>query len=510
MRLRTTVATVTALGAAALAPLALAVPAQADQASARASFRQIALDALAGMESRDAGPTRTYEAWLSSFQASLTAYRDGWHDPKVAALLERVYDQKIGTDGYGINYSWDAFGNGRDEPGDSKNAPDTVYTVTVTDHVGEPLLEGYRAGVVPRVELQYLADALWRVPSYRTGGQNPDVPGKCMAYSNSVFDQPANLDVEGRYWCVINVSAGAAAFLHELLDEGIVPEGATAGEVQALIEDLGAFVEYAHGKGGAGTGYWAYSYRSADDRYQPGNSKSPQDLNHNAYTGESAYDLGLSSGTVALDRLNDSTDYIVADDNGTRDNAADIDTYGREVKGRMRALGAKPSAVQRNMLAEAQWWARQTTRDSIMSLAQEGRWAARLAQVATARSGRAREVGFMAVPRIFPASWRGRGNEAPVTTVRRGVRYIVYTDARFYDAGNRLQFITNVRVRLLSGRNGAAPRLLAAKPTGFDWYGARFAWTPRVAIGTRVKFCARVTAGQDSTFNSACRTVRVQ
>lgn len=486
-----------------LTPFMVSNPAGASEATARASFQSIYLSSLQQMESGDTGSSRNYEAWISAYQAALTAGRDGWTDPKVTALLNRVYNNRTntGTVGYGTNFSWDAFQDG------TPNDPSVTLTVTTADHVGEPLLEGYKAGAVPQSKLQEIADALWSIPVYKTGSYNTSVPGRCMAYSDSSNDQPAALNANNKYWCVINVSAGAAAMLQKLLDVGVVPTGATTADVQTLISDLGAFADYAYTKGGAGAGYWPYAYRSVDDTYQPGNN--PQDLNHNAYTAESMKYLGYSSGTTALNRMNDSTDYTPTDVAGN-DLATLLDGRSFNIVGRMRAAGALPSATQKNLLAEAQYHQGLTVNDDKMySLGQEARWAQRLAQVATADSEVEREVDFMTTPRLYPSSWSGRGSETPTTTIKKDSTYIIYTDARFYDVPGNLQFITALPVKLTRQVNGGSIVNMGVKNSGFDWWGTRWSWVAGAAVGSTVKFCAEASTGQATPFYSNCKTITI-
>lgn len=564
MRFRKSVATVTALATAAIAASTVTAPAQADQSTARASFRQIALDALANMERQDtsmiiadcADPLPSDhttvtecnytgdEAWVRAFQASLTAFRDGWHATSTQALLQRVYDARKGDssdgwqpgEGYGKSRAWDAFGDGRDLDASgsieadekSTNPASTVYTVTLTDHVGEPLLEGYRAGAVPRRELQFIADAVWNQPVYHAGA----VGGKCMAYSNSSFDQPLNLNnrseygddgnsdteygpdtndagtgVQDYYWCVTNVSVGAAAFLQKLLDEGIVPTGADPVEVENLISALGTQAANTYQQGGAKPGFWTYAFRSLDQTYSDGS----QDLNHNAYTAESAKVLGLSVGTSAVHRMQDSTDYSIRDKE-LSPSIEQAKKYGREVEGRMRAAGMDPTHAPHNLLAETQWYQGTSWWKLNTDHAQMGMWAKRLAGNASADSEKARQVEFMSTPKILVNNgYDGPASGATVaSTIKQGTTYLVYTDARFYDAQNSLQFITNVDVRLLRGNNGNTPALQEVKKTGFDYRGAWFVWTPTAAVGTTVKFCAEVTQQQDVPFTSNCKTVTIQ
>jgi hypothetical protein len=100
----------------------------------------------------------------------------------------------------------------------------------------------------------------------------------------------------------------------------------------------------------------------------------------------------------------------------------------------MRAASVPGKAVrERNLLAEARWWKDTTHDDRPTSLAQEGRWAARLAGVATGKAEREREIDFMSNIRIYPATWTGRGSDAPRTSFTAETKYLLYTDARFYD-----------------------------------------------------------------------------
>ena len=142
--------------------------------------------------------------------------------------------------GYGLDKGWDAFGDG------TTNPADTSYLVTVTDHVGLVLLDGYQAGAVPAQEVAELVEMVRNWPT--VDGQ----PG-CLAYSNSQYDRTS---------CVHNVNSSAIWFIDAAERFGAWT-GAPA-DLSALLEhELSAY---------RGDGWWPYR----DDQEQR------QDVNHNA------------------------------------------------------------------------------------------------------------------------------------------------------------------------------------------------------------------------------------
>lgn len=170
-------------------------------------------DAIARFRARDDGRQGVFAyAWM----AGAVAARRGWHDPAVATYLDQVYAQQNPDGGYGLGYAWDAFGDG------SVNPADTTYAITLSDHVGPILLDGWRAGVVPAERVQQIVDLLGSFPLV-------DGDGTCIAYSSSPADVAAP--------CVPNINASAAAFLVRAADAGF---DADLSRVPAIVDhDLG-------------------------------------------------------------------------------------------------------------------------------------------------------------------------------------------------------------------------------------------------------------------------------
>lgn len=518
-----------AVAIAVVAPVAMAGPVQADAASAQSTYRNIALGALSDLLNGTYGSTatsRAYEPWLSAYTADLVAFRDGsWQSADATAWLVRTVESK-NSNGYGMNQDYDAFGDG------TTNGPGVAYTVTMADHVGETLIEAYDAGVRSlgssgynlTTELQFLADKLWAVPTYRTDSSNANAVGKCASYSTSSNDQPAALN-DNRLWCTINVSAGAASTLDKLADRGFIPAGETESVVRDKIADLGAFVNWAQGEGtpsngGQGATKWPYGFRSVDSTWTDTDKNNPQDANHAAYTAESMRDLGYAGGTNALVQQVSEADHDQNNNADQHDYTTLLSQRSFDIIGRQRAASAVGTGDQRGLLTELQWWLNAGTSvegKNNHGIAQAGRWAARMAEgLANADSEKHHVVEFMSTPRVHAGNYKGNGTGNPdgtskpsLTEVKQGSTYTIWTDARLRDGFSNLHFITGVPINLKRGVGSNAPTLLETKTTGFDWYGARFLWTVTQAVGKTVTFCAEVSADQPAPYASNCRTVTV-
>ena len=471
--------------------------------AARSLWRTYALDSLAHMEYQETLAVCTakrttncdstnHQAWLFASQASLTAFKyesqGGWSHPEVQALLDKVYSEKKPAGGYGEDVRWDAFGEERSEKlpaGSSTNPASTVYTVDVSDHVGEPLIEGYDAGVVPRSELEYIADALWKQPLVTT----PD--GVCVAYSDQgepgIQAYPDDQD-----YCVVNVSAGAAACLQRLLDRGILPAGETTGSVAARINELKTFIVASYEKGGGKSGdyvrpgFWPYLYDLRQKRYE----SSPQDWNHNAFTAQSAQTIGLPMADDAIDKMLDQVDYSIR-------SGASFANNTREIQGRLMAQTLKPDYKPQNTLAEALYFKDKTPtvwKPNTVH-AQGGMWAMRLALTGTAESAEYRPVEFITTPRLYRV-----GNEAagPVRRARINRRYVVRATVRWNGTSD---FVTNIPTELR--RHGV---VRARKPTGFDTAGVRYV----VTVRTRGRPCFTVAVNIPGEQNLSSRCSRVR
>lgn len=527
------------VAAAVLMPMA---PAQADQASARASFDSIGDQATAKVLNlhpvTEPGFIAEEEAWKSAYAADLVRDRDGYYSPLALDYFDKVYEAAVRSGGnivgYGKNRRFDAWDSPSD--GSSENSINTIYTVTMTDHVGEPLLRGYDAGVVPQARLQEIATALWDMPRYNTGSFNSAYDGKCIAYSNSPYDQPSHtnnvIGSDGKpnptAWCAINVNIGAAAFLQKLQDRGITPAGASTADVDLLIQQIYDFTAAVRNQGIPSSldhtddYQWAYSFKSYDASF-PGNNK-PQDANHATYTAESLTALHETTGAVALgntalDRFVANGDHVPNNEGNENDYQVYVqDQKGFDVVGRLRGASLRPSSDQKHLLTEAQWWVDTANagavegHDSAYSWGQIGRWAYRLASTANAGSEGAREITFMSKPRVYNYPYGGSGSAASLTQVKQGQKYTIWMDARFHDLNGNLQFATAQPIRYSFGVGSQANVTFQnEKPSGYEWYGSRFVLTVTQAVGKTLYICSEVTAGQASAFSptAGCRTVTV-
>lgn len=210
-----------ALTAAALtAALASAVPTRAADPTRAQWWRTEAIAAanvFAPLDDPDLPDTQRpgAAAYADMMGGYATLY--GWTSPYVAAMRAKLYALRNPDGGWGLNRPYDAF-NGI-PPTPSVNPASTTYTITLSGHVCPKLLDGFKAGVIPRADVQTCVNLLVAMP--RT-----DTPrGQCVAYSGT----PA--DVQGG--CVHNVNAITAWFLAEASGAGF---GATG--MQRLITDI--------------------------------------------------------------------------------------------------------------------------------------------------------------------------------------------------------------------------------------------------------------------------------
>lgn len=200
-------------------------------------------------------------AFSYAFLAGAIGHRYGWDDPRVQTYLNKVYAQRLASGGYGLDYSWDAFQDG------STNPATTTYTITTTGQVGRVMLEGYKAGVVPREEVVRLVQATMAIPRSRVGG-----PGICLSYSNQVAD--------GAY-CVPNIVASAGQFLYEAKRAGVYIPGQ-----QRLIAGLAQRDASYYRQ----DGFWPYMQGQT----------TAQDWNHNAVNAEAEMVLSPPIGEEAV------------------------------------------------------------------------------------------------------------------------------------------------------------------------------------------------------------------
>lgn len=232
------------------------------------AWNQLSIDAAADAagDPLAENPRDDYRAFSTAVNARLTSLQHGWNDSRTLTLLNRVYATQKPSGGYGLEKEWDVFNDG------SVNNKDTIYTVTTAGHVGSILLDGYKAGVVPRQRVVEVLDALFTIPVFEATYQGTSY-GSCMAYSNR------RADARAKSGCIINVSLGAAVWLNRVISSGAI-DGDTKriAKAQALVDKLAplALRTYRPDLGG-----WPY---------QVGTTYL-QDMAHNAYTFASASEL---------------------------------------------------------------------------------------------------------------------------------------------------------------------------------------------------------------------------
>jgi len=255
-----------AAGGAAAAPLLLTSPTAARGAALAAEvgrlrgvgrWVQLTLDIVSRMR---ALPDPAHAAYLSAYAADTLARLYGWADPEVAVELARLRAARKAGGGYGLDITYDWALDG------TVNPAGTRYLVTVTDHVGRALLDGYAAGAVGAAELRELVGLVLHWPRVRGDSA-------CLAYSDSGFDNGL---------CVYNVSSGAAWFLRAASDAGI--------RVSGQLELAGLLAAHDAARYD-GSGWWPYSSATS----------GRQDWNHNAAMVESHLLLTPPLGRAALD-----------------------------------------------------------------------------------------------------------------------------------------------------------------------------------------------------------------
>lgn len=189
----------------------------------------------------------TGTAFAYSWLASAIAHRHGWDDPRARRYLGLALDQQHANGGYGLNYAWDAFGDG------TINPASTNYTITYYQ-VGEVALEAYKAGAVPYTTVTDFMRGIVTSPILRVK------VGMGIAYSNSRYD------IRNDYM-VHNIAQAAAMFLADAQHAGITWSSAqVAGWVAALTrQELSTYQVDLHG--------WPY---------RTGGSQAVQDAAHNA------------------------------------------------------------------------------------------------------------------------------------------------------------------------------------------------------------------------------------
>jgi hypothetical protein len=237
-------------------------------------WRALAVDALDAFTAADDGAQRTnVYAWAAEAELRLhgdTAY--------LRTLLNKVYSQRKPDGGYGLPFAYDALSDG------TTNSVDTTYTVTLSGHVGPPLLLAYLRGMdvitAPdgstwsiKTQLKSIVTLLMTTPRIDTA------QGACLAYSRNPNDtQP--------YACVHNVNAGAARFLLDANAAGIGKSG-----LMALVEGVTRREVYAYVVSGL-----TCSGQSRNAWYRYMDTPSCNDTDHNSYNAESMYVLAPAIG----------------------------------------------------------------------------------------------------------------------------------------------------------------------------------------------------------------------
>ncbi len=198
---------------------------------------QLTLDALAAT---DRGLPLRHTAYTQAYRADTIGRAYGWDHAEATDSLQQVRATVKPDGGYGLDNGWDAFSDG------TKNPAETSYLITITDHVGRALLDGFQAGAVPAEEVAALVELVRDWPTVT------DQPG-CLAYSNSEYDRTS---------CVHNVNSSAIWFI-DAAERAGAWSGPPADLSDLLAEETGAYL---------GNGWWPYR----DDQ------TSRQDVNHNA------------------------------------------------------------------------------------------------------------------------------------------------------------------------------------------------------------------------------------
>lgn len=193
---------------------------------------------------------------------------NGWTHPDTTMYFNKVYSLQKPDGGYGLNTSWDVFGDG------SVNDANTTYTVTLADHVGMPLLAGFKAGVVPRDKVQSVVNLVMKMPRIAVS------PGQCIAYSNRTNDVKTGYEVH-------NVNAGAAYFLSQAAALGF---SASTSGLHRTMGDITVYTEHMYRTADIG---WAY--RSTQTTLQ--------DPDHQSYTAQSMYNLAYWTGREVTYKL---------------------------------------------------------------------------------------------------------------------------------------------------------------------------------------------------------------
>lgn len=257
-RLIAPLATACAIVALLLGVRIFTAPVQA--ASERGDWwRGQAATALAGFLAADSGGG---DAFTYGMAAGASGYLYGWSDARTTLLLTRLRAEQLPGGGYGLGRPYDAFNDG------TVNPASTQYAVTLAGQVGPTLLAGFKAGAVPRAEVQDIVTRLVGFPRVAAGR------GQCVAYSDSPNDDPPSSYPVG---CVHNVNAGVGWFLSDANAAGF---GATG--MQRLITDI--------------TLTETIAYRENDLEWPYIDNGPFLDADHDSYSAESMYRLAYWVG----------------------------------------------------------------------------------------------------------------------------------------------------------------------------------------------------------------------
>jgi hypothetical protein len=200
-------------------------------------------------------------AYGSATSASANLY--GWQDSRTTSLLAKMLSKKKPDGGYGLDIPYDGFGDG------TINPATTSYTVSMAGHAGPALLEGYKAGVIPKSELQGIVTKLVAAPRVAVSR------GECVAYSYNPNDIGH---------CVHNVNAGVGWFLMEAGALGVSAVGLQKMIANITVQEVWAYKE---------TSFW-WPYKD--------NDTALQDADHESYTAEGMYHLAYWVGREAAYR----------------------------------------------------------------------------------------------------------------------------------------------------------------------------------------------------------------
>lgn len=241
------------------------VPSSANADSIRSeTWRSLSITALNKFATLDNGSNQSVMAYAYAAGASARLY--GWRDSRTIRWLNEVYERTNPDGGWGLNRSYDAFGDG------STNPASTTYTITLAGHVGPVLLEGYRAGVVPRTKVQTIVNLLMTTRRIDTAA------GSCIAYSRALADARPG-------YCVHNVNAAAGWFLQETVAVGIGASGLQKLVVNITRREVSIY--------NAATMWWPYRDTTALG-----------DTDHNSVSAEAIYRLAYPIGReVAYNHL---------------------------------------------------------------------------------------------------------------------------------------------------------------------------------------------------------------